>query len=202
MDARTSAATFGRTAGGRLSRRVGALALIAGLVFAGLLAPTVSVAQSDDATAANEEVARRFFDELHTEGDLDVAEEIATADTVFHTPDGDLQGPEGIAGLVSVLRTAFPDATFPIEDLIAADDKVVVRWSMQGTHEGAFQDIAPTGNAVEWGGTAILQIADGKIVEHWVVYDRLSLLQQLDALPGGSPEAKTHVTCGTCAVTA
>ncbi len=170
------------------------MALIAALLLAGTLTPMPSVAQSDDTTAENEEVARRFFEELHTEGDLEVAEEIVAADAVFHTPDGDLEGPEGIAALVTLLRTAFPDATFPIEDMVAEDDKVVVRWSMQGTHDGEFQGIAATGTEVTWGGTAILRLEEGKIVEDWVVYDRLSLLQQLGALPGASPEVSTRTS--------
>ncbi|CAN5834397.1 MAG: ester cyclase [Chloroflexota bacterium] len=97
----------------------------------------------------NEEVVRRYFDELHTVGNLDVAEELIAPDAVFHTPDGDLQGPEGIVGLITVLRGAFANPEFPIEDLVAADDMVVVRWTMNGTHEGDFQG-TPSCSAIDY----------------------------------------------------
>lgn len=108
---------------------------------------------------------------------------------MFHTPDGDLTGPEGISGLVTVLRNAFPDAEFPIQDLIASDDSAVIRWSMNGTHEGEFQGIPPSGNEVTMDGIAVMRIEDGSIVEHWVQYDRLSLMQQIGAIATPEPQA-------------
>lgn len=132
---------------------------------------------------ANAEVARRFFDELHSDGDLAVAEEIVAADAVFHVPGAELVGPAGVGGLVTLLRTAFPDAAFPIADLAVDGDTVVVRWTMTGTSEGEFQGIPPTGEAVTMTGIAYLRIADGLIVEDWVEYDLLGLLSQLGAIP-------------------
>ncbi|HUG62494.1 MAG TPA: ester cyclase [Methylomirabilota bacterium] len=132
---------------------------------------------------ANAEVARRFFDELHSEGNLAVAEEIVAPDAVFHVPGAELIGPEGVGGLVTVLRTAFPDAEFPIADLAVDGDTVVVRWSMTGTSEGEFQGIPPTGESVEMSGIAYLRIVDGQIVEDWVEYNLFGLLQQLGAIP-------------------
>ncbi|MBA2518647.1 MAG: ester cyclase [Chloroflexia bacterium] len=139
--------------------------------------------------SANLEIAHRFFEELHGEGDLAVAEEIVAPDALFHIPGGELSGPAGIGGLVTLLRTAFPDATFPIEDVAVDGDTVAVRWTMRGTSEGEFQGIPPTGEAVELRGTAFLSIEDGLIVEDWVTYDQLGLLQQLGAMPGAGPEA-------------
>lgn len=139
--------------------------------------------------AANLEIARRFFEELHDEGDLAVAAAIVAPDAIFHIPGGELTGPEGIGGLVTLLRTAFPDATFPIEEVAVDGDTVAVRWTMQGTSEGEFQGIPPTGEAVELRGTAFLRIEDGLIVEDWVTYDQLGLLQQLGAMPGAAPAA-------------
>ena len=156
---------------GRLGKLwlVGAL----GLLLASLQAvgPAARGAEDDAATAytpeeeANLEVARRFFEELHDQGNLDVAKEIVAPDAVFHIPGGELTGPEGIGGLVTLLRTAFPDAQFPMEEVIADGDHVAVRWTMRGTSKADFQGIPPTGEVVTLPGQAFLTIEDGTIVE-------------------------------------
>ena len=178
---------------GRLGKLwlVGALGLL--LASFQAVGPAARGAEDAAATAytpeeeANLEVARRFFEELHDQGNLDVAKEIVAPDAVFHIPGGELTGPEGIGGLVTLLRTAFPDAQFPMEEVITDGDHVAVRWTMRGTSKADFQGIPPTGEEVTLPGQAFLTIEDGTIVEDWVTYDQLGLLQQLDAAPG--PEA-------------
>ena len=80
--------------------------------------------------------------------------------------------------------TAFPDIRVRIEDLFAADDKVVVRWSSHGTHRGELQGIPPTHRPVTMTGIAIYRLAGGKIVEEWMNTDMLGMLRQLGVIPG------------------
>ncbi|MGD9944794.1 MAG: ester cyclase [Burkholderiaceae bacterium] len=94
---------------------------------------------------------------------------------------GTLSGPAGIRKNYDSLLTAFPDVRFSVDDLIAAEDRVAVRYTMFGTHRGLFQDLAPTGRAVEVPGIGIYRVADGLIQESWVVRDSLVLLRQLGA---------------------
>ncbi|HZU76247.1 MAG TPA: ester cyclase, partial [Dehalococcoidia bacterium] len=65
--------------------------------------------------------------------------------------------------------------------------RVATRFMAHGTHQGLFFGIPPTGKPVEVGGIAIDRFAAGKLVESWLVYDRLGLLQQLGAVPAGAP---------------
>ncbi|MBA2276666.1 MAG: ester cyclase [Chloroflexia bacterium] len=169
------------------------VALLLGSVLTLRIVTAANGASSDPAT-----VATRFFDELHTAGDLDAAAELVAPGAFVHTPDGVMRGPDGIAELVTTLRTAFPDATFPIAEVVVAGDTVLVRWSMVGTHQGEFGGIAPTGTAVKMDGIAILRVHNGRIVEDWVQYDRLGLLQQLD---GTWTQGSRHAPCGECGPT-
>lgn len=82
-----------------------------------------------------------------------------------------------------MLRTGFPDAYFILEDILAEREKVVCRWTSQGTHRGEYLGIAPTGKRVMWTATAIYRIAGGKIAEVWGDMDRLGMLQQLGVMP-------------------
>ena len=65
-------------------------------------------------------------------------------------------------------QSAFPDMEFTVGLVIESDDLIVSNWTVTGTHTGtAFFDVPPSGEPVEINGTAILRMADGKIVEHW-----------------------------------
>jgi steroid delta-isomerase-like uncharacterized protein len=86
---------------------------------------------------------------------------------------------------VPLIRAAFPDSHHTIEDLIAAGDKVVTRFTWSGTHHGEFEGIPPTGRPISVQGIWIHRLKDGRIVEgrDWGQVDWLGLLRQLGALP-------------------
>jgi steroid delta-isomerase-like uncharacterized protein len=81
------------------------------------------------------------------------------------------------------MRAAFPDTRMTIEDEIAEGDKVVIRWTIRGTHKGEYMGIAPTGKEVTVTGISVYRIERGKIVEDWSNNDMLGMLQQLGAIP-------------------
>jgi steroid delta-isomerase-like uncharacterized protein len=76
---------------------------------------------------------------------------------------------------------AFPDAQHSVDDLIATDDRVVLRTTTRATHRGDFQGIAGTDRAVEFTGLVIYRIREGKIVESCGEIDFLRLMRQLRA---------------------
>lgn len=69
----------------------------------------------------------------------------------------------------------FPDLQIVLEDLIAEGEKVVVRYTYQGTD-------AQTGKKVVWTGISFLYFADGKVIEDWAITDEFGLLQQVGAI--------------------
>lgn len=80
---------------------------------------------------------------------------------------------------VAGTEAAFPRYALLAEDMIAEGDKVVVRFTMQATHQGDFMGIPPTSRQVNVPGIIIYRIADSKIVEHWVQTDAMAMMQQL-----------------------
>ena len=84
---------------------------------------------------------------------------------------------------MKLFRSAFPDMSVKINDMIAENDKVMSKLTVNGTHSGEFMGIAPSKNKIEYEEIVILRIEDGKIVEHWAVADALSLMQQIGAIP-------------------
>ena len=130
----------------------------------------------------NKAIVRLICDEVFNKGNLAVADEVFAADYVEHLP-GLPSGLDGFKDFLAMLRAAFPDLHVTIEDLIGEGDKVVWRWTMQGTHQGELFNLPPTGKQATWTEIQIGRFADGKLVEHWMSFDRLDLLQQLGVAP-------------------
>ena len=74
---------------------------------------------------------------------------------------------------------AFPDAHHAIDDLIAENDRVVLRTTARATHRGHFEGIDATGRSVEFTGLVIYRIQEGKIAESWGEIDFLRLIREL-----------------------
>ncbi len=129
----------------------------------------------------NKALARRSWESVDNPDSLD---EVYTPDVVWHNPEGDIQGIEQAKQFVTMFKTAFPDMSVTVEDVVAEGDKVVTRVTLRGTHQGEVEEFGPpTGRQVEGQGITIQRIEGGKIVEEWNSYDNLSLLQQLGLAP-------------------
>ena len=130
----------------------------------------------------NKEIVRRY-QEIYNSNQLDRLTEVVSEDLM--TPKimpGVPQGLEGGKQVHQRTLIGMPDWNTTIEDMLAEGDKVVARIRMAGTHTGDFFGIPATGKRVEFTGIYIVQIANGKIVEHWGEEDGVSLLQQLGVL--------------------
>jgi steroid delta-isomerase-like uncharacterized protein len=88
-------------------------------------------------------------------------------------------GPAAARQQVAGFIAAFPDCVFTVQDGVREADRVAVRWEMTGTHDGAFQGRAPTGQRVRVGGLTLFRVAGGRIAELWSHWDAPGLLAQL-----------------------
>lgn len=78
-----------------------------------------------------------------------------------------------------MVRRAFPDAQWTIEDLLEDGDKVVGRWTFRGTHKGPFLNVPPSGREVSYPIIGIYRIENGRIAEDWHIYHALGLWEAL-----------------------
>jgi steroid delta-isomerase-like uncharacterized protein len=135
-------------------------------------------------TGENKAVVRRLLD-VWEQGDIDLIDELLAPDYVNHSPASPEHptGPEGLKGAVSMFRSAIPDLKMVVEDVIAEGDKVVLRYTLEGTHEGESFGIPPTGRWLSIKSIAVERVSDGKTPEHWRVTDSLDMMQQLGVVP-------------------
>jgi steroid delta-isomerase-like uncharacterized protein len=138
----------------------------------------------------NEQLVHRFHMDIFQDGNLGVADEILTSDFAWHggfePPE---HGPEAVKEVATGVINAFPDRRITHHDAIAAGDKVLIRWSMSGTHEGELMGIPATGKPMTITGFDYFRIENGKIAEMWQEADQLGMMRQLGVIP--EPQATT-----------
>src|SRR5439155_16820825 len=117
----------------------------------------------------NKAIVRRQFDLIQA-GTIDALDEVMASDMVNHAVGRAQSGLESFKAILRGVHQAFPDETTTIDDIIAEGDKVVVRATLRGTHQGAVPLLAaikPEGKPIVWQFIHIFRLRDGKIVEHW-----------------------------------
>lgn len=90
--------------------------------------------------------------------------------------------PQGIAGPLQAsrgFRTAVPDLTVAVEDMVVAGDRVSLRLHFRGHFTGRFGALAGQGQTVDFAAFDLYRIADGRIAENWHLEDMATLLRQL-----------------------
>jgi len=128
----------------------------------------------------NKQLVRKFVDEVLNQGRLDTI-------TDFFVPGSFLAG--GLTSQMKVMKTAFPDNNFTIEELVAEAEKVVARMTVRGTNTGpvaglpAFgkleTPIPPTGKQVVSTAIYIFFLKNGRIVSITTELDQVGMLQQM-----------------------
>jgi steroid delta-isomerase-like uncharacterized protein len=143
---------------------------------------------------ANKAVVRRYIEEIGNKGNLALADEIFSADSMWQGPNfQELRGREARKQHFVSLRRAFPDFRLTVDELITEGEKVAMRWSMRGTHRGEWQGVAPTGKPISIGGTSTYRIADGMITEEFMHWDALGFMQHIGAVPASTEANKALV---------
>lgn len=130
----------------------------------------------------NKRIVRRAIEEVFNGARPAAVHDLYGPDFVNHTPPSmgpEVRGVDRIRPFAAAWRTAFPDLWFTVDAEWADADTVVTRWTARGTHRHAWRGIPPTGKRVVVTALEVSRLADGKIVEQWLAWDTLGLLQQL-----------------------
>lgn len=139
----------------------------------------------------NKALMRDYLERFWNQFDIEAGERFVAEDVVLHDlADVPMPLPPGRAGLIEMRRvfhTAMPDFEMTIEDMIAEDDKLLIRWTGGGVHTGEFMGVPPTYRTARFTAMSIARIRDGKMVEGWQNMDTMGLMQQLGVVPSGPP---------------
>jgi steroid delta-isomerase-like uncharacterized protein len=132
----------------------------------------------------NVKVIARFLEEVINQGRLEQADELVAVDFVELDPlPGQRQGREGLKEVIGMLRGAFPDMHWVVDETVASGDKVVTRFTWTGTHRGTFLGIPATGRGVNAKGVVIDRLEAGKMADSRILMDNFTMMQQLGVIP-------------------
>jgi steroid delta-isomerase-like uncharacterized protein len=131
-------------------------------------------------------VVRGFIEDVINQGNIDAADQYFWEDMVEQVPfPGQGPGVEGLKDVLRMMRSAFPDMHWTVEEQIAEGDRVMTRFEWTGTHQGNFLGVPATGRAVKTWGMVIDRLEEGRIKDTRILMDALGLMMQLGAV--GSP---------------
>jgi predicted ester cyclase len=150
---------------------------------------------SDDEVEINKERSRRLYEEIFGKGNYAVADDLMAAGIVNHGAGSPpVPGTGGIKRQAALLRTAIPDLRVTLNDQFGKGDRVVSRWTGNGTHTGPLTlpagTVEGTGRSISFDEIRIDRHAGGRIAESWWIPDRFTLWQQLGLLP--TPPERPH----------
>jgi steroid delta-isomerase-like uncharacterized protein len=158
------------------------------IALAMAMTPTLTAAQSvsdESLTERNKATVRAYLSEIAQCGNIVARERYFASTTTFN----------GVSDLarqiarIAEIRRAFPNLEMTIEQQIAEGPWVATRVTYRGTHAGEFAGIPATGRRVEYAGTAMDRLENGKVVEMWHTVNMHLLMRQIagDGTPPQKP---------------
>jgi len=121
----------------------------------------------------NKDVVRDYYARVINGRDLDAVSEFFADERMV----------EGVRAGCFRYFEAFPDLHVALEDLIAEGDRVFLRSTLTGTHDGEYKGIPPTGRHVATEAAEVFRIADGKFAGYWCLTNVAGLMRQLTEEP-------------------
>jgi steroid delta-isomerase-like uncharacterized protein len=134
-------------------------------------------------TEDNKQLLHRYVTEVWDNGNLEALREFLAPDYRRHVsptlPPLDLEGQmQRLAGF----RSALPDITLTVEDVMAEADRIAFRSTINGTHYGELAGLPPTGKHITVGLVDILRVEDGRFAEQWGGPNMADMFRQLGAV--------------------
>lgn len=145
---------------------------------------------------AHKDIFRRLYQDVWNDRKFESLEQVIAKSHALGDPtlSGSAVGPEAYRRQAERFVVGFPDLRFTVDDTVSEKDKMVVSWTITGTHKGEFLGVAPTNKKVSFSGITIHEIFNGKILESVAIWDALGLFQQLGLSLTAKSEKRTAST--------
>ena len=162
--------------------------LIASMILTFLAVPLCY--GQEEAKSVMLEKIRLNFMSIYNDKNFELIDEIFADDCILHHssyPDP-IVGKAGIAKFIKDNAIAFPDFKLTIERFYFADGLLWNFWNGEGTHEGLLGELEATGNKMKTWGLSATKVVEGKIVEEWIVFNQMAILNQLNPTDEAPPD--------------
>ncbi len=142
--------------------------------------------QTDDSNNQVEDNIKMYtnvWDEILNKGNIDMIDTHFAPNYVNKTVSSTVNGQAEAKEFFGAFLTGFSDIKFDVDEVFGVDDRIVKRWTFNGTHTGEFSGVPATGKRISVSGVSITRITNGKIAEELDYMDDLGFLQQLGVIP-------------------
>jgi predicted ester cyclase len=129
--------------------------------------------RSTEMSEQNKQVVRDYYERVLNGRDLAAVAEFFVDERLV----------EGVKGGCFRYFEAFPDLHVALDDIIAEGDRVFVRSTMTGTHDGEYKGIPATGRHVAAESAEIFRVEEGRFVGYWCLTNVAGLMRQLTDEP-------------------
>lgn len=130
-----------------------------------------------------EELRERMdrFIEFINSADGRIGNEIISPSATFHVPflPEPVQGPGGYLKIIGMMRQAFPDVQWSLEETVIEGNTVAARFILRGTHQGDFLGVPATGKHIQTQAMNIYRFTNGQISEEQGLPDLFGLMMQV-----------------------
>lgn len=130
------------------------------------------------------QASMRRFVEFINSGDETIGNEVIDESAVFHVPFGDepARGLGGYMKILGMMRSAYPDIQWTLDQTISEADTVAARFTTRGTQEGGFFGFPASGKRIQMTAINIYRFIDGKIVEERGLPNLFGMMIQIGAI--------------------
>lgn len=131
------------------------------------------------------DVVQRFFQLVRSGKQPDAAHDYMAEQVLAHQMTAENETtvhrtPANYADHVREMLDAYGTFQLEVQELLAQEDRVYVRWKQTGTHIGEVDGFPPTGKPIVEIASAVYRVEDAKIVEYWIQIDREGIRAQLE----------------------
>jgi len=138
---------------------------------------------SNNQVEDNIKMYTNVWDEILNKGNIDMIDTHFASNYVNKTVTSTVNGQAEAKEFFGAFLTGFSDIEFVVDEIFGVDDRIVKRWTFNGTHTGEFSGVPATGKRITVMGVSIARIENGKIIEELDYMDDLGFLQQLGVMP-------------------
>ena len=166
------------------------IGLVTILAVSLILSTLLSCNSEADMETRNKAIVTQAFDAINNQ-DYEVLSQYFAQDYRRYcqaSPEAKVESLDDMVGFLKEWYQAFPDATVETHMMAAEGDLVAVYITFAGTHKAPMGDIQATGNRMESETFGFHRLKDGKIVETWVTWDNVAILEQLGLFPPPAPD--------------
>jgi steroid delta-isomerase-like uncharacterized protein len=121
-----------------------------------------------------------IFESAINKGDATAVEALLAPSLVDHAPwPGQTADMAGFKAGLAGMKQSFPDLNVKVERTVAEGDLLSVQFQISGTQLGSFMGAPASGKTFKVEAMDIVRLSNGRVVEHWGVFDAAGMMGQL-----------------------